>query len=301
MAALVLTIDPELRDWLPAVDEFTDAELERSIIDSKGPNHEIFYWPHEGVNYIIDGHRRYGVCLRHGLPFKAKAMEFASKEAVREWMDREQMCRRNLTERQRAPIFQRMMDRYEARGMRFTQALEKIAEEAGVSTRTVRRGLDYNAAFSSLPRDIQKAIDTETVKASEKDVIALAEMNEGHQRNIVGQVRSGAFKTLHQALHGTVKKEKPATQARRPVPVQDDEENDAVSQAVERAFAGPAPKPAKEEKDPDARHLRLAAVKYAETLLRAIDDLNVVSPNKEAHKRAATYAMQLLGVVKAWM
>jgi hypothetical protein len=298
MVALTLVVDRDLQEWLPAVDDFTDAELERSIIKSNGPLDPIRYWPHEGQNLIVDGHRRYGICVRHNLPFKAEALEFKDREAAKEWMDSYQLSRRNLSERQRAVVFQRMMDRYEARGMSRGEAVKKIAESAGITTRTVHRSLAFNSAFNSLPEDLQKVIDDETVKASEKDVITLAGMNELHQRNIVRQVRSGEFKSLHQALHGTVRKEKPAAQAKRPV--QDDEEDDTVSQAVERAFAAP-PKPAKEEKEPDVRHLRSAAVKYAEALQRAIDDLNVASPNKMAHSRAAGYAMQLLGVVKGWM
>jgi len=45
---------------------------------------------------LIDGHNRYAICTKHGLPFETVAKEFAGRAEARIWMRGNQMGRRNL-------------------------------------------------------------------------------------------------------------------------------------------------------------------------------------------------------------
>lgn len=71
-------------------------QLEANIL-SDGCRDPIVIWK----RYIIDGHNRYEICMRHGIPFEILEMEFACKEAVLAWICANQLGRRNITEETR--------------------------------------------------------------------------------------------------------------------------------------------------------------------------------------------------------
>src|SRR5690606_18541480 len=47
---------------------------------------------------LVDGHHRYEICNRHGLPFEVIEKEFDCREAVLVWIIENQLGRRNLPE-----------------------------------------------------------------------------------------------------------------------------------------------------------------------------------------------------------
>src|SRR5690606_33165326 len=51
-----------------------------------------------GKNILVDGHHRYEICNRHGLPFEVIEREFDCREAVLVWIIENQLGRRNLPE-----------------------------------------------------------------------------------------------------------------------------------------------------------------------------------------------------------
>jgi len=97
-----IRIDEELKNLIPALalDEYQ--ELEKSIME-EGCRDAIVLWG----DTIIDGHNRYEICTKHGLTFATIQKEFESKDEVMDWMDRNQLGRRNLTPDQRRIIIGR--------------------------------------------------------------------------------------------------------------------------------------------------------------------------------------------------
>jgi hypothetical protein len=104
-----LRIDPEFQGKIPPL---TDAEFEqlRENILSAGEVYEpLVTW--NGV--IVDGHNRWKVIQEHPeLPWRSRKMDFADKWAAFDWMYKNQLGRRNLTEAQRTYLVGKM---YEAR------------------------------------------------------------------------------------------------------------------------------------------------------------------------------------------
>jgi hypothetical protein len=93
-----LKIDPEFEGLIPPSNEYE--ALEKSIVDNGyDKTCPIRIW--KGHNIIVDGHNRYRVCKEHDIEFTTLEMEFDSREAVRDWMYREQLTRRNLDKLQR--------------------------------------------------------------------------------------------------------------------------------------------------------------------------------------------------------
>ena len=94
-----LTIDPELRDLIPPLSEEEHRLLEDSILRS-GCDTPLTVW--NGT--IVDGHNRYEICQKHGIPFTYEEYPFESKESAMFWMLEHQLARRNLEPYQRAEI-----------------------------------------------------------------------------------------------------------------------------------------------------------------------------------------------------
>jgi len=217
-----LVIDQEFKDYMPRVPDLTDAELERQLIETHGPLHPIVTW--KGI--VIDGHRRYAICLRLQLPYATVARDdLKDRQAVKHWMDRMQICRRNLTPPEHAMVLARMMAYEEAQGGGIIRAAAKVAKATGVSTRTVYRAQDYKEAMESLSPELQQRIRSLDLKASMADVIALAELEPIHRLACVANVDNGTFKTLHKSLHGADEEEGPEEMVVTPAP----EEVDSVS------------------------------------------------------------------------
>jgi len=86
-------IDPEFRDLIPPLSPSEYEELEKSIL-SEGCRESIYTWN----NYIIDGHNRYEICIKHGLEPPVSPMSFESRAEVIIWICSVQLARRNVTE-----------------------------------------------------------------------------------------------------------------------------------------------------------------------------------------------------------
>ena len=94
-----LRIDPELRDLIPPLSDEEHRMLEDSIVRD-GCDTPLIVW--NGT--IVDGHNRYDICRKHGIPFAVEEKDFPDKDAAMFWMLEHQLARRNLAPYQRAEI-----------------------------------------------------------------------------------------------------------------------------------------------------------------------------------------------------
>lgn len=95
-----LIIDEDYKQCLPALTEEEYRELESSVLKD-GVLNPIIVWD----KVIIDGHNRYDICKIHGITdFPIKEIKFNSKDEALEWILRNQLGRRNLTDFQRNRI-----------------------------------------------------------------------------------------------------------------------------------------------------------------------------------------------------
>lgn len=141
-------IDPEFRDLLPSCDSDTDSMLEQELIEQGRPKDPIVIW--KGHDIIVDGHRRYDICMRHGLPFTFHEMEFASRQEVMQWMERHQVMRRNLTAIERSVLISKMVGRRVEAGMSKRVAVSEVADIMEKSERQVRRAEDIAEKVNSI-------------------------------------------------------------------------------------------------------------------------------------------------------
>lgn len=91
----MIQIDPEFQSLIPPLSDAERAGLEAAIIAAGGAVVPIDVW--QGL--IVDGHNRYDICTRLGLPITVRdvSADFASREEVKAWMFEHQIARRNLS------------------------------------------------------------------------------------------------------------------------------------------------------------------------------------------------------------
>ena len=87
-----MIIDPEFKALIPPLAPEELAQLEANII-ADGCRDPLVTW--RGI--LIDGHNRFAICSKHGLEFQTVERELPDREAVMDWMDANQLGRRNLS------------------------------------------------------------------------------------------------------------------------------------------------------------------------------------------------------------
>lgn len=98
-----MKIDVEFQSLIPPLTYEEKKMLEESIL-SEGCRDAIVVWN----DTIIDGHNRYEICTKHGIPFETVNREFEERNDVIEWIIKNQFGRRNLPMHERARLALRL-------------------------------------------------------------------------------------------------------------------------------------------------------------------------------------------------
>jgi N6-adenosine-specific RNA methylase IME4 len=119
---------------------------------------------------LLDGHNRYALCQKHRIQFQTVEKTFASDEEAMDWIDANQIARRNLTpdafklalgrryNRTKKPPHGRAgRDFSGAQSATRQRTDEKLAKEHGVSKDTVQRAGKFAEEVAKTPA-LQKAI-----------------------------------------------------------------------------------------------------------------------------------------------
>lgn len=101
--AAQIKIDPEFQHLIPPLSTEEYSGLEQSLLD-EGCRDALVVW--DGT--LIDGHNRYEICKRHGIPFETVERFFANRDAAIEWIILNQFGRRNLPQHERARLALRL-------------------------------------------------------------------------------------------------------------------------------------------------------------------------------------------------
>ena len=190
----MITIDKEFQSLIPPLTAEEYAGLEQSII-AEGCRDALVTW--NGT--LIDGHNRYEICQKHGIPFRTQEKHFDSREDAKVWIIDNQLSRRNLSE----------WERY-----KLTKSKEAILKEKGrhkISEKAIERENMKNmeAALSNVDKaegenfhntrkQIAEDLNWSTGKKAQADVVYKA-----IQKNIlppeIDKKLSKNEMTIHQA------------------------------------------------------------------------------------------------------
>ncbi|MDA7414892.1 plasmid replication/partition related protein [Xenophilus arseniciresistens] len=95
-----IVVNEELKAYIDPLTPDEYQALERSLL-AEGCRDALVLWG----NVLVDGHNRYGICRKHGLPFQTvQNTRFQSMEDVHLWMIDQHLGRRSLSDFQRGVL-----------------------------------------------------------------------------------------------------------------------------------------------------------------------------------------------------
>lgn len=172
-----LVVNEELKAYIDPLTADEHDALERSIL-AEGCRDALVLWG----DMLVDGHNRYGICRKHGLPFQTvQSTRFQSLEDVHLWMIDQHLGRRSLSDYQRGVLALRK------REIVSSQRARRAAEPAEAA-----------AAASPAPVGPAPALDT-------REALAKAARISSNQVAMIEKIRQQAAPEVVEAVKaGTI-------------------------------------------------------------------------------------------------
>ena len=155
-----IVVNEELKAYIDPLTADEYRALERSLL-AEGCRDALVLWG----NVLVDGHNRYAICSKHGLPFQTiQSTRFQSIEDVHLWMIDQHLGRRSLSDFQRGVLALRQREivaerqartevqaRTEGQAVAEASGIDAAAAEAPASNaqETTREALARMARLSS--------------------------------------------------------------------------------------------------------------------------------------------------------
>jgi hypothetical protein len=164
-----IVVNEELKAYIDPLTPEEDEALERSLL-AEGCRDALVLWG----NVLVDGHNRYRLCTKHGLPFQTvQNPRFQSLEDVHLWMIDQHLGRRSISDFQRGVLALRKREIVAERRARSAAAeaavVEAVETAAAPQILETREALAKAARVSSnqmvLIEKIQKQAAPELVAA----------------------------------------------------------------------------------------------------------------------------------------
>jgi methylase of polypeptide subunit release factors len=146
--------------------------LEQSVL-AEGIRDPLVVWRRNGELILLDGHHRYELAQKHGLDFKIVEMEFDDESQAVQWVLRNQLARRNLTDEQRTLVLGRLYNQMKFAPHRPSSekvvnlttfsghqaTARQLGETFGVGEKTVRRAGEFAEVVDALAEIEPKAAE----------------------------------------------------------------------------------------------------------------------------------------------
>jgi hypothetical protein len=177
---MTIIINEELRAYIDPLTEDEYAALERSLL-FEGCRDALVLWG----DILVDGHNRYGICQKHGIPFNTvQNQSFQSMDDVHLWMIDNHLGRRSVSDFQRGVLALRKKEIVSARmaQAQAQQSPEKpvaadavvpAAGEPPLTREAVARAARVSSATLGQIEKIQKTAAPELVSAVKAGVISI--------------------------------------------------------------------------------------------------------------------------------
>jgi len=154
---VVPRVDAEFMALIPPLTADEKALLEESLT-REGCRDALVVWA--GKNILLDGHTRLDICQRRGIEYRTVEVELPDREAAADWIDRNQLGRRNLTPSQMKELI----------GRRYNRAKKPVPNPQGVGGKSGKIVKDQNDPQQSTAERLGKehGVSPATVKRAGK-------------------------------------------------------------------------------------------------------------------------------------
>nr|WP_295782985.1 plasmid replication/partition related protein [Rhodoferax sp.] len=182
-----IVVNEDLKAYIDPLTPDEHDALERSLL-AEGCRDALVFWG----DVLVDGHNRYGICQKHGIPFNTlQSTLFNTVEDVHLWMIDQQLGRRSVSDFQRGVLALRKREILSDRKLKSAPAMDtnaasttgdaahspEAASPAAADPLKSREGIAKAARLSSsqvvLIEKIQKQATPEVVAAVKSGTISI--------------------------------------------------------------------------------------------------------------------------------
>ncbi|MBD9405375.1 plasmid replication/partition related protein [Acidovorax sp. ACV02] len=178
-----IVVNEELKAYIEPLTPDEHDALERSIL-TEGCRDALVLWG----DVLVDGHNRYGICQKHGLPFQTvQNPRFQSMEDVHLWMIDQHLGRRSVSDFQRGVL-----------ALRKREIMAERKARAATSTETAEATptADVPEAAAALPApdplNSREAI-AKAARLSSSQVVMIEKIQKQAAPELVAAVKSGTI------------------------------------------------------------------------------------------------------------
>ena len=187
-----IVVNEELKAYIDPLSADEHDALERSIL-AEGCRDALVLWG----EVLVDGHNRYGICQKHGLPFQTvQNTRFRSLEDVHLWMIDQHLGRRSVSDFQRGVLALRKKEIVAMRKGRTAAPAADVDPHAAVPPANDAVDTPAGDASSSAPApvelDSREAI-AKAARLSSSQVVMIEKIQKQAAPELVAAVRSGTI------------------------------------------------------------------------------------------------------------
>lgn len=184
-----ITVNEDLKAYIDPLTPDEHDALERSIL-TEGCRDALVLWG----NVLVDGHNRYGICQKHGLPFQTvQNTRFQSIQDVHLWMIDQHLGRRSVSDFQRGVLALR---KREILAERRAEAIAATAaahapEEAGPVTASAAGSSDTAVPAINLLKS--RADIAKVARLSTSQVVQIEKIQKQAAPELVAAIKAGTI------------------------------------------------------------------------------------------------------------
>ncbi len=184
-----IVVNEELKAYIEPLTPDEHDALERSIL-AEGCRDALVLWG----DVLVDGHNRYGICQKHGLPFQTvQNPRFQSMEDVHLWMIDQHLGRRSVSDFQRGVLALRKREIENDRHTRKAAATAEPSDDAASGAANSAPGNDAaSAPPAPTPLNSREAI-AKAARLSSSQVVMIEKIQKQAAPELVAAVKSGTI------------------------------------------------------------------------------------------------------------
>ena len=242
-----IVVKEELKAYIDPLTPEEHEALERSIL-AEGCRDALVLWG----DVLVDGHNRYGICQKHGLPFQTvQHPKFKSMEDVHLWMIDQHMGRRSVSDFQRGVLALRKREILAERRARVVSASADVASDAvaGSASQDAQPAGSAPDARPALDALKSRADIAKAARLSNSQVVLIEKIQKQAAPELVAAVKAGTISINAAAAVASLPV---AEQASAALAGKDELKQAAKRVREEKRRASSAANPAGEASDSDA-------------------------------------------------
>jgi hypothetical protein len=183
-----IVVNEDLKAYIDPLTPDEHDALERSLL-AEGCRDALVLWG----DVLVDGHNRYGICQKHGIPFQTlQSTLFKSMEDVHLWMIDQHLGRRSVSDYQRGVLALRKREILAARRLAAEPATAVAENTATADDGAAPAAASTAAVAPPEPLKSREAI-AKAARLSSSQVVLIEKIQKQAAPEVVAAVKSGTL------------------------------------------------------------------------------------------------------------